>query len=324
MFGTSKTFGASNTSSTNQQTFSFNQPVQTSVTTGSQPTFSFETQLQQQTNKPPSFSFFGNKAPSDNIQTAGINSLNSQAQPSTSFLFGNTFQKTAPIVGSTGLAQTQKANSGSLSQTNTILQSPQTISRTSRYSDFPKEGKAFLDEMNQYITTQTQISDHLLSRTSYINELIDSVPRDVEEVSKRLDQAATALTSDISQLMSLKTTVEKDYNSAKLSKNAVDSTPMPYIDSSHTKDSILAYFEDTSNEIEKKINNYAKTIDDIGKNLGYLEKDHSEEKGNPEALLNTLKAEYDFFLALSNNAAEVHDKIKQLGTQNLVTNIISR
>lgn len=35
----------------------------------------------------------------------------------------------------------------SLSQTNTILQSPQTISRTSRYSDFPKEGKAFLDEM---------------------------------------------------------------------------------------------------------------------------------------------------------------------------------
>lgn len=42
------------------------------------------------------------------------------------------------------------------------------------------------------------------------------------------------------------------------------------------------------------------------------------------ALLNTLKAEYDFFLALSNNAAEVHDKIKQLGTQNLVTNIISR
>ncbi|KAG5513883.1 hypothetical protein PMAC_000505 [Pneumocystis sp. 'macacae'] len=323
MFETSKTVGISNTNNTNQQIFSFTQPVQTSIATSLQPAFSFGTQLQQQTNKPSSFSFLENKTPSDNTQMTQVSNFNTQTQPSTNFLFGNTFQKTTPIASSTNLSQTQKANTGSLSQPNTILQS-QTISRTSRYSDFPKEKKIFLDEMNQYIITQTHISDHLLSRISYINELINSVPRDVEEISKRLDQAATALTSDISQLMSLKITVEKDYNNSRLSKNAIDSTPMPYIDSSHTKDSILAYFENTSNEIEKKINNYAKAVDDIEKNLGYLEKDHGEEKGNPEALLSTLKAVYDFFFALSNNAAEVHDKIKQLGAQNLIRNTTDR
>ncbi|KAG4305405.1 hypothetical protein PORY_000961 [Pneumocystis oryctolagi] len=314
-------FSGSNTSNASQSTYSFGLSGNTNSPATSQPTFSFGTQLPQQMNKPQEFSAFGTQTPSNSTQTGFLGNQNTQTQPSMNSLFGNSFQKTIQTNSSTDISQAPKTQDTSFSQSNIALQSPQTISRTSRYSDFPKEGKDFLDEMNQYITTQTQISDYLLSQTSYINELIHSVPRDVEEVSKRLDQVATALTSDTNQLTSLKTIVEKDYNNSKLSKNAVDSTPMPYIDSSRM-DPILAYFKDTSNEIEKKMTSYAKTVDDIEKNLGYLEKDHGKE--NPEALLNTLKAEYDFFLALSNNVAEVHDKVKQLGIHNLVTNVTAQ
>ncbi|KAG4302797.1 hypothetical protein PCK1_000957 [Pneumocystis canis] len=310
MFSGIKQAGTLNTGESNKPLFPFNLSSQTSTSTTSQPAFSFGTQLQQETNKTQNFSFTGTQIPQNN--------------PSTNFSFGNLFQKTAPINPITDPSQAQKTQNEPFSQINQTLQSPQTFSRTSRYSDFPKEGKDFLDEINHYITTQTQISDHLQSRAPHMDELIHSVPRDVEEVSTRLDQAVAALTSDINQLMSLKTTVEKDCNNAKLSRNAIVSTPMPYIDSSRTKDPILAYFENTSDEIEKKMNNYAETVEYLEKHLEYLEKDHSEEKGNPEALLNTLKAEYDFLLALSSNAAEVHDKIKQLGTHNLITNVIGR
>ncbi|KAG5437487.1 hypothetical protein PCANB_000915 [Pneumocystis canis] len=287
------------------------------VNLSSQTPFSFNNKLQQETNKTPNFSFPGIQTFQNVGKTDASNISNSQIQQSTNSPFGIFFPKTTPINTIIEPSQNQKTQDGSFSQINPALQSSQTFSRISRYSDFPKEGRDFLDEINHYITTQTQISDHLLSRASHIDELIHSVPRDVEEVSKRLDQAAAALSSDINQLMSLKTTVEKDCNNVKLSRNVIVSTPMPYIDSSRTKDSILAYFEDTSDEIEKKMNNYAETIEYLDKHLEYLEKNHNEEKGNPEA-------EYDSLLALSNNAAEVHDKIKQLGTHNLITNVIGR
>ncbi|EMR08947.1 hypothetical protein PNEG_02727 [Pneumocystis murina B123] len=321
MFEASKPFSIGNKEPSSNNIFSFGSSTQTNAPT-SQPTFSFNTQLQQ--DKSQNLSALETKTASSNSNISISNVPNPLSQSSTGFSFGNPFQKTDTCNITVNPLQTSNTQNISLSQSDPTLQSSQMISSATHYTEIPKDERDFLDEMDKYIITQIQISDYLQSQASSIDELVKSVPKDVEEVTKRSDQTATDLISDVNQLMSLKMTVDNDYNNAKLSKNVIDSVPMPYIDCSRVKDPILAYFENTSNEIEKKINNYAKNIEDLEKHLEYLEKDHSENKTSPEALLNTLKAEYDFFLALSNSAAEVHDKIKQLQIHNLGTNLVSQ
>ncbi|KTW28468.1 hypothetical protein T552_01729 [Pneumocystis carinii B80] len=318
MFESQKPFSIGNKESSGNTVFSFGSSAQTNVSS-SQPTFSFNTAQQQ--DKPQGFSSLEmNTVPSVN-NTSVSNPL---VQPSGGFSFGNPFQKTDKCNIVLDPLQTSNTQNTTHSQSEPTLQSGQVISGATHYTEIPKDGRDFLEEMDKYIITQTQISDYLQSQASSIDELVKSVPKDVKEVTKRSDQIATDLISDVNQLMTLRMTVDNDYNNAKLSKNVISSVPMPYIDCSRVKDPILAYFENTSNDIEKKINNYAKNIEDLEKHLEYLEKDHSENKTSPEALLNTLKAEYDFFLALSNNAAEVHDKIKQLQIHNLGTNFVSQ
>lgn len=71
-----------------------------------------------------------------------------------------------------------------LSQLDTTLQSSQVITAATHYTEIPKNERDFLDEMNKYITTQTQISDYLQSQASSMDELVKSVPKDVKEVTK--------------------------------------------------------------------------------------------------------------------------------------------
>ncbi|KAK9373221.1 uncharacterized protein V1513DRAFT_185651 [Lipomyces chichibuensis] len=283
-------FGASTTSKTGTGLFGGSAAANTSTT--SAPSL-FSNPSAPTTS---SANLFGNPQGSTNIALSGTFGANPNAtsNPLGGSLFGKPVAATQP--------QQQQP------------QAPQQITSLTRYSDLPESAQKELDEIDNYINKQTEISEDLKARKNSWQDELQSVPRDVEVVMRKLVTTHQALSNDLVSTTSLRTIVDTATQDAQLCIQILQQLRIPGA-RLPPGDPLLAYFERYAIELEKKIADCKGVLGDVDHAVGGLEREILEGQsagGGAEGVLRALREEYAVFMALGNRVAELHHAVARL------------
>ncbi len=159
---------------------------------------------------------FGNKPATGGTSLFGNNNASSQ------FSFG---AKPAMATGG-GLfgsaSSTTPANGGLFGQQNNQFQQQQQqqqqqpslqLSAMSKVSELPPDVQNELKQLDEYIQTQVSIAEYLKSQEAEHQELITSVPRDINYLEKSYASTNQALTADLKFVESFKSNTLESFNS---------------------------------------------------------------------------------------------------------------
>ncbi|KAK9390230.1 hypothetical protein V1515DRAFT_583307 [Lipomyces mesembrius] len=193
-------------------------------------------------------------------------------------------------------------------------QVPQQITSLTRYSDLPGSAQKELDEIDNYINKQIEISEDLKARKNSWQDELQSVPRDVEVVMRKLVTTHQALSNDLVATTSLRTIVDTATQDAQLCIQILQQLRIPGA-RLPPGDPLLAYFERHATELEKKIADYKGVLGDVDHAVDGLEREILEGQsagGGAEGVLRALREEYAVFMALGNRVAELHHAVARL------------
>ncbi|KAK9246394.1 hypothetical protein V1506DRAFT_535432 [Lipomyces tetrasporus] len=277
-------FGASNASNTG--TGLFGAPAASTITTSAP----------SQPNPPASTSLFGNPQASTNTAFAGTFGANPSAP--TNPLGGSFLGK--PAAMTQPLQQQQQV--------------PQQITSLTRHSDLPEAAQKELDEIDNYINKQIEISEDLKARKETWQDELQSVPRDVEVVMRKLVTTHQALANDLVATTSQRAIVDTTTQDAQLCIQILQQLRIPGA-RLPPGDPLLAYFERHAMELEKKIADYKNVLGDVDRGVDGIEREILEGQfagGGAEGVLRALREEYAVFMALGNRVAELHHAVARL------------
>lgn len=284
----------------------------TSSNTFSQGNTAAQSQPQQ-----PSFGgsgLFGNNnnANNNNTNSSTSNTLFGSAPKPTTSLFGNTQQpaQSAPAAAPPMFGQKpafgQAFCQSQQQQPQQQQLQPQQpiITPFTRPSDLPEAVQKELENTDNYIRQQVQLSEDLSHVIPEQETLITSVPRDVQLLRFKLTSAKETLKFDDGQLAKLKRLVDTDATDAELLAE-VTNQPRKY-------DRLMPYFRqiiDRESQIDQlalamRDVQQAVTAEEFGKRVTY------DDQGL-QALPDALKEEYVYFMSLSDRVAELHRHIEE-------------
>ncbi|KAJ3068702.1 Nucleoporin p58/p45, partial [Quaeritorhiza haematococci] len=140
------------------------------------------------------------------------------AAPGTTSLFGASTTK-AP--GTTSLfGTTQPAAGTTAGALGAASLSVQNITKTTRYSELPENVRAQLDELERYIQSQIQTSEHIASSPTPF--AIRGIMAETSELSRKLSAAKTLLTRDTYLIDSFKRQVAQEMRHVDVATRFVD------------------------------------------------------------------------------------------------------
>lgn len=343
---TSNTFGSNTSSNLFGAPSGATGNANTAISFGAKPTGSLGT------GTGPGFGFSGNQQ-ATTMGTGFGNTANTgfgTSNPSTGFNFGSSaanwpaatgfggFGSTANTAApSTGLFAGQssaaKPFGGFGTQPSLQLQNPQiqlqqqaqipVITPFSRPIDLPENFQKELEALDNYITSQTRIGETLKAKREIQEELILSIPRDVELLTRKFSTAAEALKYDDTVLTEIKKLSDEVVSEAEICFELLSNLRNPSSNlfssvygATHGPklggDVLLPYFKKKVEQFERTIQEYSITIAEIEKAIESAEGETTEGPGNANNIVATLQEEHRLFMTLGNKVAELHHSVGRL------------
>lgn len=189
-------------------------------------------------------------------------------------------------------------------------QQPQLTAMT-RVGDLPANIKNELEQFDKYINTQHLIATTLNSDMTKHDDLINTIPKDINYLQNKVLSTKQALKSDFTQLLNLKNLnneVTEDIN--KIMHLILQlSTPGTKLSSSFQ---LNDFFIKKIKKYYELLNYYEGVIKEIETILSGLEKSCTEGFGNLFNIVGVIKSQYKLFMELCETMAQLHNEINRL------------
>ncbi|ANB12143.1 FG-nucleoporin NUP49 [Sugiyamaella lignohabitans] len=317
-----------------------------------QQTTSLFGQPQQQQQQQPQTSLFGAAPAATTAQKPLFGGLNTPAAPTTSTgLFGsatNTSTTARPLFGggltqpstgtpSFGLGSSFQTPQQQQQQQQQLQQPTQEITLLTRPSDLPEAAQKELEALNDYITSQGRVCEELKANQDSQDEMIRSIPRDVELLTRKLSTTKEALKYDDRVLTNIKKLAETAVHDAELcfqllgnirglsggqsllSNSTYGNNPAAGAAKlgGRKVDQLAPYFNHKIEEFGNRLHELAAIITEVEKGVDAAELDSVDGYANVNNIVAALQEEYQLFMSLGNRVAELHHDVGRLEQQKM-------
>ncbi|EDK45232.1 hypothetical protein LELG_03411 [Lodderomyces elongisporus NRRL YB-4239] len=271
-----------------------------------------------QTGKPSSGLFGGNSS-NTTQSSGGLFGNNTSNQSNSGGLFGSSNTQSSggglfgnkPATSGGGLFGLQQQLQQQPQQQQQQQQQQVQLTAMTRVGDLPPEIKNELQQLDTYINTQHLIATTLNSDMSKHNELVETIPKDINYLQNKLLSTKQALKFDTSQLLALKTMnneVTEDINNI-MQLIIQLSTPGTKLSSSYQ---LNEFFIKKIKNYHEMVRLYEETIAELEVVLNGLERNCNEGFGNLASIIQVIKTQYALFMELCETMAQLHNEVKRL------------
>ncbi|EWC45448.1 hypothetical protein DRE_00847 [Drechslerella stenobrocha 248] len=232
-------------------------------------------------------------------------------------IFGSSAAQPQPAMFGQSQAQQQQPQAVEMNFTN--------MRGTTRYEELHSDVRHILDYLDDYIQKAIGISKEISARSVDHKEAMESVDRDVEHVSRKLGFTTTFLNNDGHSIGQLHNASAQLINTAALSTRTIDILRIPisqrshYLSSHHTSNpeySLIPYFEEKTEGLENKSENFLSAIGEVERTLEAVERDVGQVSMSAESKVKeVVKAERMVFsgmLAVASKVAAANEDLKGL------------
>lgn len=249
------------------------------------------------------------------------------SKPAGTSLFGNntTTNTSGSLFGAQQPLQYQQQ-----SALQAISQLP--VTPMTKVSDLPPQLRQEIEQLDQYIQRQVQISQHLKADTAEHKELIDSIPRDIAYLLKTESLATQSLAQDLKKIASIKETTDRSIADTQTFSMILQQllTPGSKISSME----LDKFFHHRIQTYQDKLDDYFRVLSDIESAVNGIDTDvfgrHSDNKGfkranessdyvdvyamktGINALISTVIEEFSLFMDTAERVAQIHQKVKEI------------
>lgn len=279
---------------------------------------------------------FGNNTAGSAPATGGL--FGAKPAGTTGGLFGNNNTLGGATGGLFGNQQQQQQQQQQLSALQQISQLP--VTPMTRIADLPPQLKMEIEQLDQYIQRQAQISQNLKSEHEEHIELIKSVPRDIQYMLKTQSQTNQLQAQDLKKILSIKELTDQNISDtqafsillqqlltpgSKVSSLDLDKFFQHKIQIYHTKlDEYSRVLSDIENTINSVNNEVAGTTggtldgtfssnDSAGRSLEFA--DVVSLKSGLNMVINTVIEEFNLFMDIAQRIAVLHQHVKALSNE---------
>lgn len=283
---------------------------------------------------------FGNSGATNNNSLFGNNNAGTSgglfgSKPAGTSLFGNS-GAAAPAVGGSlfGSQQPQQQQQQSALQAVGQL----AITPITKIADLPPQIRQEIEQLDQYIQRQVQISQHLKADTPEHKELIDSIPRDIAYLLKTESLASQSLAEDLKKITSIKVITDQSITDTQTFSMILQQLLTP--GSKISSIELDKFFHHRIQIYQNKLDDYFRVLSDIESavngvdtdvfgaqpNSSWLSKgDEPSEyldvfaiKTGINALVSTVIEEFSLFMDTAERVAQIHQKVKELTADNYI------
>lgn len=285
-------------------------------------------------SKPAGTSLFGNTGNTNTTGGAGGGGLFG-SKPAGTSLFGNNPPNAGTGgFGTGGLFGTQQQQPApAQAAINSISQLP--ITPMTRIIDLPPQLRQEIEQLDQYIQRQVQISQHLKADIDEHKELIGSVPRDIAYLLKFESQANQSLAQDLKKLTSI-----KEITDANLTDTQTFAIILQQLLTPGSKISSMEldkFFHHKLQSYQSKLDEFFRVLSDIESAVNGIDGDVFGSKADGfqggasndsldvfavktglNALVSTVVEEFQLFMDTAERIAELHQKVKGVTADRLL------
>ncbi|EGW32560.1 uncharacterized protein SPAPADRAFT_61624 [Spathaspora passalidarum NRRL Y-27907] len=251
----------------------------------------------------PSGGLFGQSQPS----TATSGGLFGSSQPQqSSTTSGGLFGGSSTTGGLFGQQQQQQQQQQPQAQAQQLQ-----LTAMTRVGDLPTNIKSELEQFDKYINTQHLIATTLNSDYSKHDNLINSIPKDINYLQNKLLSTKQALKFDSNQLLQLKelnNELTEDINNI-MHLILQLSTPGTKLSSSFQ---LNEFFIKKIKKYHEILTSYEKMVSELDTILSGLEKSCNEGFGNLFNIVDVIKAQYGLFMELCETLAQLHNQVNRI------------
>ena len=286
--------------------------------------------------KPAGASLFGNNA--GNTTTGG--GLFGSKPTGTTSLFGssNSNNNNNNMSAPGGLFGNQQQQLQQQPQVQCALQnlSQLPITPMTRISELPPQIRQEIEQLDQYIQKQVQISHHLKADTTDHDELIDSIPRDVAYLLKSESATSQYLKQDLKKISSFKSLIDEDLLDTQTFSVLLQQLLTP--GSKISSNDLDRFFQKKIHLYEKKLEDYCRILSDIETAVNGIDTDLFGAPNNANstaitadlvsseaenllqlktgiaAIVSTVIEEFTLFMDIAERIAVLHQKTKTLAS----------
>lgn len=249
------------------------------------------------------------------------------SKPAGTSLFGNNNTVGQPAGGSLFGAQQPVQQQSALQSIGQLAVTPMT-----KIIDLPPQLRQEIEQLDQYIQRQVQISQHLKADTAEHTELIESIPRDIAYLLKTESLASQSLAEDLKKITSIKEITDQSIADTQTFSMILQQLLTP--DSKISSIELDKFFHHRIQLYQNKLDDYFRVLSDIESavngvdtdvlgahpNSSWLAKgDESSEyldifaiKTGINALVSTVIEEFGLFMDTAERVAQIHQRVKEL------------
>ncbi|KAF9979203.1 Nucleoporin p58/p45 [Actinomortierella ambigua] len=194
------------------------------------------------------------------------------------------------------------ANTGAAGTTLT----KQTMVSSTKYAEAPADAKSELDQLHEFIQSQTHLLKVLSSRPA---DGLDQISKDTTELSKRLATLSDALDRDSKVIDALQEKVAQELKQTDSAGRIIESYANPrqaqFLYANNRTAEI--YFLERCSQFEEQLRQFRATIEEIERHLASFA---SRNPQSSHALTEVMRNQHDGFLAVAGVVAALHEEIK--------------
>ncbi|KAK6455435.1 nucleoporin NUP49/NSP49 [Scheffersomyces xylosifermentans] len=190
-------------------------------------------------------------------------------------------------------------------------QQQQQLTAMTRVGDLPQNIKQELEEFDRYINKQHLVATTLQADYSKHNEMINTIPRDINYLHNKLLSTKQALKFDSNQLLHLKNlNNEITEDISKIMQLILQlSTPGTRLSSSFQ---LNEFFIKKIKKYYEILHQYEGVVTELDSILGGLERSCTEGFGNLLNIVEVIKSQYHLFMELCETMAQLHNEVNRL------------
>lgn len=212
------------------------------------------------------------------------------------------------------------------------------ITPMTRISELPPQIRQEIEQLDQYIQKQVQISHHLKADTKDHDELIDSIPRDVAYLLKSESATSQYLKQDLKKISSFKSLIDEDLLDTQTFSVLLQQLLTP--GSKISSNELDKFFQKKIQLYEKKLEDYSRILSDIETAVNGIDTDLFGAPSNPNAttigdlasseaedllqlktglgaIVSTVIEEFTLFMDIAERIAVLHQKTKSLASKTI-------
>ena len=176
--------------------------------------------------------------------------------------------------------------------------------------DLPEQFRREIEQLDQYIQSQVQISDQLKAERDEHTEVIDSIPRDIEFLQNRYSSTNQALDNDLAILQDIRASTDEALHDSEnffqiLQRLLAAGSKISSIE-------LDVYFNKKVEFYKSKLEEYTRVLGEIDAAVEGIEKYSISDLGGIDLIISTLHEEFNLFMEVANTVADIHQKVKTL------------